>query len=36
MASEDVGCPDLLPGELEAIEAEDRRTERSSGGAERR
>lgn len=33
MASEDLGYPDLLPGELEAVEAEDRRRERAIGVA---
>lgn len=29
MSEQDTGCPDLEPGELEAIEAEDRRKERA-------
>jgi hypothetical protein len=28
MSEQDGGCPDLEPGELEAIEAEDKRKER--------
>jgi hypothetical protein len=29
MSEHDTGCPDLEPGELESIEAEDRRKERA-------
>lgn len=29
MSEQDTGCPDLEPGELEAIQAEDRRKERA-------
>ncbi|ERG63335.1 hypothetical protein L332_02565 [Agrococcus pavilionensis RW1] len=32
MSDEDTGCPDLEPGELEAIQAEDRREERAVSG----